>query len=755
MAHHSPNSATAWPGPGPVQPEEASLAGRNNLRSLPAGSYLLASLLGLLVAFAFAGSQELLTPERWRRLVLVLTLGACAGWLALAVYLTVLAAGHRMVDRLRAARRHARMEHQVELTEAELAATRDEAVERRLLQRVGVLHLLLGNGTSAVRHLKRAEEETDDTPWLFNNVGVALALQSRLERAHQVLTAAARRDPREAATRLNLCLLERRMGRPHNALKHLRQAGEAAKGRRWRLLQAELETRDGRPTVAGAMLRELLDDGSRDAAAQNTLGAALAADGEYAAAEECFRKALASRYGYGAAHANLGLIDYRNGRLRTALRRLRGAARLAPTEPYVHVAAGVVSHRLQRMEESKAAFRQALQLEPTLFEAHADLAEALLDQNRYEEALLAAEQALRGEPDSGAARLSYGSALYHLSRYDEAIVQFEQATADPSTAALAYHDLGLTFAVSGRLDPALEAIRTAVELEPETGLHQRALAYAFHINGELTDAYNVYRGLVLTDHSASVCYHVGLCDYVLDRHQTAIEWFEEALAADPALHQCFFPLGCAYAAQGRPDRALEYWTKGVEHEPESAELLCNLGLAHYQRGNTEEALSLLRRAYFVKPDDPYFNNNLALVYCQAGRYDRASEFFENTVDLMPDSVVAHCNLGLSFYLSDLVDAALEQWTVAAKVDPGYYQRRQAQDLKNTFDETHLRALDVDWQSRALPQHPLTAGFLTRYVTQLPDLPWHVIVTQDLGFSDEEMLRWSDAQFRIVPAVEDD
>jgi len=755
MAREAPYGSAAWPGSLAIRSEEASVAPSYNLRSLPSGAYWLACAIGLIATLAFAGWQDLLTPERWQRLLLLLPFGTLAGGVAVMVYLAVLAAGGVAATRFKASRRRKSLDAALAAAEAQLPLAADEETQQALQARLGVLHLLLGNGTASVRHLKQSDEDEQGDAALFNNVGVALLRQNRLERASQALYAAARRAPTEPAIRLNLGLLERRMGRPHQALKHLRQAGEQAQERRWQHLQAELETRDGRPAAAGAMLRELLSAGGRDAVAHNTLGVALAIQGDDSGAEDCFRRALGVRYGFGAAHANLGLTEYRRGKLRAALKRLRRAASLSPHEAFIQLDLGVVWHLLQRFDNSKVAFRQALQLAPGMFEAHANLAEALLDQRRYEEALLAAEQALRVEPESGPALLAYGSALYHLTRYDEAIAQFEAATADPVTTDLAYHNAGLAYAVSGRIDPALEAIQTAIELAPSRIIHQQALAYAHHINGDLTAAYQVYHRMVLKEHSAAVCYHLGLCDYVLDRHTTAIEWFEEALAHDAQLHECFFPLGCAYAAQGQSDRALEYWSRGLEYEPESAELLCNLGLAYFQRGDTEEALSLLRRAYFVKPDDPYFNNNLALAYCQAKRYDRAAEFFENTVDLMPDSVVARCNLGLAYYLSDLVDAAVEQWTVAAKVDPTYYSKRQSEDLKNTFDQTHLRALDVDWRARALPQHPLTAGFLTRYVTELTDLPWQVIATQDLGFSDEELRRWCDQDVRLVrPAAGD-
>jgi len=264
------------------------------------------------------------------------------------------------------------------------------------------------------------------------------------------------------------------------------------------------------------------------------------------------------------------------------------------------------------------------------------------------------------------------------------------------------------------------------------------------------DAYRAYQEVLGLERSPWVCYHLGLTDYAMARYEPALEWLVEALAKQPGLHQAYFPLGCAHAALNHAVQALSCWERGLSSAPASPALLSNVGLAYYRRKRTAEAIDALRRAFFVRPDEPSFANNLALAYAQAGRYDQSADFFAKAVALRPKSVIARCNLGLAYYLGGMVEKAVEEWTWASQVDPRYFQRRQRQELQNTFDDVELRALDVDWQSRALPVPPITAGYLPRFLAPVPALPWQVVVTEDMTTSGESLREWQDERFALLP-----
>lgn len=719
------------------------------IKSASNSAVALAAGLGLLLGVLIAGMAGFLTPFAAAPALLILLGCALAGAAAVVVFGLIVERGRVGRLRERAAQRRALLDQELDRARQQLAA--GTADPEALNARLGTLLLLRDEPGEALRYLKLADHDEQQSGLLYNNAGVALALQGRHEKAAKALRAAARRLEDDPAVELNRCLAALRADDLKSALRHLRAAGEAADGGAWRQVRALLETRRENPERAVGILQELRDETDGDDPLQiNALGVALAERGSLDEAERTFEQALTVDSRLAAAQANLGLVALLNGRYRQALANLRRAVSLDPALELAHSNLGIVHHLLGDFDDSKNAWRTALQLNGGLVAAHHNLSQAYLEQRRHEEALLAAEQALRHRPEETASRINYGCALFHLRRLDEAAEQFELCAEQTPKSALAHHDLGLAYAVSGRLDPAIAAFQKAAELEPQEPSHRQAIAYTYHINGLQREAHRAYEELLSDGKTAELCYHAGLCDYALGRHEMAVNWFEEALRLRPEMTQTQFPLGCAYAACDRADLALQYWEKGLEGEPESPDLLSNLGLAYYRLGRNDESMSALRRAYFVRPDDPTFCNNLALAYARAGRFQRAADFFENTVDITPDSVVARCNLGLAYYLSGRVEEALEVWTDASKVDPNYYLRRQKSDLTNTFDDVELRAPDLDWQSRALPRLPITAGFCHRFIAQLPDLPWQVMVTEDMVSDGEQARAWQDAKFAVVP-----
>lgn len=711
--------------------------------------YPVAVALGAAVGL-LAGWRHGAAGGQWLPIILMALAGGAAGALAMGAFGVVVRRGAARRERHRLDQRRVLLQGMMATIESALADDAEADQVETAQAHLGTLHLLAGDAAEALKHLKQADHEGSRDPVLYNNAGVALARQGRFDKAYKALRTALQVAPREVAIELNLCLLRIRMDDPQSALRYLKQAGERAERPEWRQLQAALEGLAAHPERAAGMLQEMLAEAAQpDPLLLNTLGVIEGSRGSLDRAMAAFEQALLAHPRLAAAHGNRGVVMLLNHRLKPALDALRRARALDPQQEQVLCNLGVVWHRLGQYERSKEAFRAALQLAPGLYEAHHNLSEAYLEQEHWEEALLAAEQALRYRPEGAAARNNQGCALLRLARYDEAAEQFEVASRDDALKATALHNQGLVYAVSGRVDPAVDALHQAVELEPEAVDHHAALAYAYHVNGHLREAYRSYQELLTHGRTDAVCYHMGLCDYALERYETAVDWLDEALRLNPKLKQAFFPLGSAHAALDKLDKALEYWQKGMELEPESDELLSNLGLAYYRYGRTAEALSMLRRAYFLRPDEPAFCNNLALAYAQAQRYDRAADFFENAVDLTPESVVARCNLGLAYYLSGRVEEALEEWTTASKVDPTYYLRRQRQDLKNTFDDVGLRALDLNWQTRALPIGPRRSGFVHRFVTQLPDLPWHVLVTEEMGLDAEVVSQWRDDKFAVV------
>jgi Flp pilus assembly protein TadD len=140
---------------------------------------------------------------------------------------------------------------------------------------------------------------------------------------------------------------------------------------------------------------------------------ALAA-GDFARAEECYRRATAEHPGSPDAHTALGFALLRQGRLAEAQAPLERALSLAPRDPDVHFLLGSVARRQHALDAAAAHLRTALELRPDFAEAHPELGIVLRFQRRLDEAMRCSDQALSLQPEFDAPRLNKG--LVHLLR---------------------------------------------------------------------------------------------------------------------------------------------------------------------------------------------------------------------------------------------------------------------------------------------------------------------------------------------------
>jgi tetratricopeptide (TPR) repeat protein len=99
--------------------------------------------------------------------------------------------------------------------------------------------------------------------------------------------------------------------------------------------------------------------------------------GEAAAAEECYRKALANDPGLAAAHTNLGGLAYRRGDLSLARIEFEAALALDPEQPEARYNLAGILYQQGEIERAAAELRRVVQQSPWFSDAHYNLATAL------------------------------------------------------------------------------------------------------------------------------------------------------------------------------------------------------------------------------------------------------------------------------------------------------------------------------------------------------------------------------------------
>jgi tetratricopeptide (TPR) repeat protein len=96
-----------------------------------------------------------------------------------------------------------------------------------------------------------------------------------------------------------------------------------------------------------------------------------------AAAEECYRQALASDPGFAAAHTNLGGLFYRRGDAGSARAEFEAALSLDPEQPEARYNLATILYQQGQIEQAASELRRVVQQSPWFADAHYNLATAL------------------------------------------------------------------------------------------------------------------------------------------------------------------------------------------------------------------------------------------------------------------------------------------------------------------------------------------------------------------------------------------
>lgn len=232
----------------------------------------------------------------------------------------------------------------------------------------------------------------------------------------------------------------------------------------------------------------LLSSDLMRAITENNLATALYEANRVEDAEAHYRRALAIRPDYAAAHSNLGALLRATGRVEDAIRHYREAIRLQPDHVTARYNLGNALLANGRPLEAAEQFQQVLARDPDSVEARTNLGAALATAGRLEEAAAALRTALRIDPASAEAHRNLANVLDEMGHPDEAIRHFEQALTVKPDYFEAHYDLGRTLLARGEVSRATVHLQRAVALDPGSADAHNNLGVALASAGRLEEA---------------------------------------------------------------------------------------------------------------------------------------------------------------------------------------------------------------------------------------------------------------------------
>jgi tetratricopeptide (TPR) repeat protein len=265
--------------------------------------------------------------------------------------------------------------------------------------------------------------------------------------------------------------------------------------------------------------------------AHANLGDVFLREGKISDAIGCYEQALRIRPDYVEVHCNLGLALARVGKTQEAIEHYEQAVRIEPDFAMAHCNLGVALAQTGRIPEAIEHLQQALRIRPGYAEAHYNLGTALARLGRLPEAVGHWEQALRIKPDYAEVHYNLAVALIQLDRLPEAIEQYEQALRLYPNDVKAHYDLGLALVRLGRLPEAVGHWEQALRLKPDYAEAENNLAWLLATLAP-TDGGDPVRAVTLAERACQLTNN-RLAPYLdtLAAAYAAVGRFNDAIAA--------------------------------------------------------------------------------------------------------------------------------------------------------------------------------------------------------------------------------
>ncbi len=163
-------------------------------------------------------------------------------------------------------------------------------------------------------------------------------------------------------------------------------------------------------------------------------------------------------------------------------------------------------------------------------------------------------------------------------------------------------------------------------------------------------------------------------------------------------------IGDALEQSGRLDDALNYYSQALRANPADDTTLVRVGAIHTNRGEPEAAIDVYRRLVELSPNDAGYHRSLAQLYEWSMRVDEAAEQQARVAALDPGDVAVRYSL-VNYYILEKKDYATAiryaEEIVAARPHDG----QALMDLAQLYSQTRQLDRALATYQRALAEDP--------------------------------------------------
>jgi tetratricopeptide (TPR) repeat protein len=241
-----------------------------------------------------------------------------------------------------------------------------------------------------------------------------------------------------------------------------------------------------------------------------------------------------------------------------------------------------------RCNQAEQIYREILEKHPCQSDALYGMGILAQQRKQYKAAEEFFRTLLQIQPNSVKAFFSLAT-LYQLQgTLLEAEVAYRQVMALHPKNAPIYNNLGYVLEQQNKLDEAIAFYQKALELQPNCDEAKANLGNALHTQGKLSPEQQVYY--------ADRDVQLGLSRHQTGDLQTAVAYYQQAIALNPEFWQAHYNLGIAMQEQGLWKEAIDCHQKALELNQDFIPAYDNLGQIYQVQNQFEKATVAYQRA---------------------------------------------------------------------------------------------------------------------------------------------------------------
>lgn len=365
--------------------------------------------------------------------------------------------------------------------------------------------------------------------------------------------------------------------------------------------------------------------------------------GRYQEALEAAKKAVLNADNSSEAHFRLGRANLRLGSKDEALRQVRLALSLDPTNAMAYNWLGFINQNdLQRIDEAQQNYRKAIELDPLNADAMVNLGLLLQrDPKTTDEAEKLFRKALEADADDWQARMSLGYFLFYIKGNKAAgTKELRKAIElDPANSHLHSQLAEMMSDNPEELAASENEFRKGIELSPKSGMAHFKLAEFLALKTDRVDeAEKEYRQAIGLEPSLDAA-RVGFGNLLLDRKQIfdqSHDQFKEALKINQRNAKAYLGLARIQKDLYKNYPAAEAeLKKALAIDPNFADAYDVLGVLLATKMNRfSEAKVAFDKAIAADPKHAYAMFHCAQLLISQGKdLDQASKLLSTAIDL--------------------------------------------------------------------------------------------------------------------------